>query len=184
MANYFNPTTYNDEGLLPYMVTRYQTDIFSIGSRSMKYAIVESSTQLFDAWLLDMRDFIWFFSYWIKRGEQYNIKTYDFDMENTSLFAPKYDGDATYGYFSVDWYQSEHSIKNLWASETFIGVLEKLGGYSSIIIAFIALLIGNYQSFVFDVQMLKRMYHIEKEEYHFDKIGNPLTGQFGVLMTP
>lgn len=60
---------------------------------------------------------------------------------------------------------SEEQTQHLWVAVTFTGILSNLGGYSTVLAGFFALLIGNYQSFVFDKSMLKKLYFQQSTEH-------------------
>ena len=61
--------------------------------------------------------------------------------------------------------QDEESVKHIWVATTFIVILSNLGGYSTVITGTFALLLGNYQEFVFDKSMLKKLYFQETERH-------------------
>lgn len=50
-------------------------------------------------------------------------------------------------------------------ANTLIGLLSTIGGYSTVLVSFFGLLIGNYQSFVYDKSMLKKLYFKQKDFY-------------------
>lgn len=82
-----------------------------------------------------------------------------------AFFASKYQSQGVYGYFSVDWSQNEGSEVHTWVSNTFTGLLSSLGGYSTVLTGIFGLLISNYQSFVFDKSMLKKLYFMQLKQY-------------------
>ena len=47
---------------------------------------------------------------------------------------------------------------HIWVSNTFTGLLSNLGGYATVITGFFGLLLSNYQKFIFDKSMLKKLY--------------------------
>ena len=52
--------------------------------------------------------------------------------------------DPVYGFFSVDYSQSEKQITEIWVANTLTGLLSLLGGYSTVLTGFFSLLLGNY----------------------------------------
>lgn len=60
------------------MKKRFNTDLMSDFSVSVKYSIRENSIKLFNAWVLDLRDFAFFLSNYIETAPKMNIKSYDF----------------------------------------------------------------------------------------------------------
>ena len=124
----------------------------------MKFSVVENFIRLFDSWFVDIRDFAFFLSDYIENNPKMNIKTYDYEYLGSSTFSKKYQLTPIYGYYSVDYSMAEQQSKHLWVAVTFTGILANLGGYSTVLTGFFVLLIGNYQSFVFDKSMLKKLY--------------------------
>ena len=47
---------------------------------------------------------------------------------------------------------------HVWVANTIVVVLSEVGGYATVLIGLFALLMGNYQSFVYDKSMLKKLY--------------------------
>lgn len=82
----------------------------------------------------------------------------DFDYSGTATFRGKYITNSIYGYYAVDLNQSESSSIHVWNSNNILGLLSNLGGYSTVLTGFFALLIGNYQSFIYDKSMLKKLF--------------------------
>ncbi len=60
------------------MLKRFNTDLMSDFSVSVKYSIRENCIKLFNAWVVDLRDFAFFLSNYIENAPKMNIKTYDF----------------------------------------------------------------------------------------------------------
>ena len=108
--------------------------------------------------IIDLRDFTFFIKSIIEEGKQFNIHTLDFVYSGTSTFSAKNINIKQFGYFTVDLSQSEQSGNHVWNSGNILGLLSNLGGYSTVLASFFALLIGNYQSFVYDKSMLKKLY--------------------------
>lgn len=108
MAQNFNPKEYSESGKTTSVIRRrFTTDLMAAFSQSMKFNVVENTVALFNSWFVDLRDFRFFIKSYINNNIQYNIHTYDFTYTGTSFFAPKYSTIDIYGYFSLDWSQSE-----------------------------------------------------------------------------
>ena len=58
----------------------------------------------------------------------------------------------------MDWSQDESNFEHVWITNTFLSLLASLGGYGTVLVSFFGLLISNYQLFVYDKTMLKRLY--------------------------
>ena len=93
-----------------------------------------------------------------------NIRTITFEALGTAFFSQKYIVSKWYGYYQLDFSQAELEITHIWVSATFTGLISNLGGYSSVLTGFGAFLIGNYQAFIFDKSMLKKLYFQQRDQ--------------------
>jgi len=60
--------------------------------------------------------------------------------------------------------QSSQFVEEEWTVTTFDSILAYIGGYMSIVWAFIGLFVGGYQSFRFEAHLMKSMYTEENYE--------------------
>ena len=159
MAQNFNPEQYAEDGKMrPIIKRRFTTDLMLDFSQSMKFSVIENFIRLFDSWFVDFRDFTFFLSGYIDGNPKMNLRTYDYEFLGTSNFSQKYQAESIFGFFSVDWSQSEEQLMHIWVASTITGMLSSIGGYSTVLSSFFALLLSNYQGFVFDKSMLKKLY--------------------------
>ena len=140
------------------IVKRFTTDLMSNFVQSMKYSVGANIIKFFDLWFVDLRDFAFFLKSYISSDPKFNIRIQSFDFSGTAVFAAKYAENPIYGYFSVDWSQAEIESTHVWVANTLTGILSNLGGYSTVLTTFFGVLLTNYQRFVFDKSMLKKMY--------------------------
>ena len=137
---------------------RFNSDLTTDFSSAVKFAVVENFIQLFDYWFVDIRDFTFFIPGYMENAAKMNIKTISFDALGTALFSSRNIPIYLFGYYSVDFSQAEETRHNIWTSNTFTGLLSNLGGYSTVLSGFFGMLLANYQSFIFDKSMLKKLY--------------------------
>lgn len=108
MGQNFNPKEYKENGKTTSVIRRrFTSDLMAAFSQSMKFTVVENAIELFDLWFVDLRDFRFFLEGYIETDVQFNLRTHDFNYIGTSFFAPKYQTNAIYGYYSIDWSQDE-----------------------------------------------------------------------------
>ena len=131
----------------------------------VKFSVVENTTSFFQSWFIDLRDFTFLFGKEIQEMPNKNIKVFDLKTQGTAFFSKQYQTDETFGYLTVDWSQDESNFEHVWITNTFLSLLASLGGYGTVLVSFFGLLIGNYQSFVYDKTMLKRLYFRQKVPY-------------------
>lgn len=117
MGQNFNPNDYvKEEDTRTVIRRRFTTDLMFNFTFSMKFSIVENMTKFFDSYLLDLRDFAFFISGYLKESPKMNIETHEFDYIGTSYFAKKYQEEAIYGYFSLDFSQDEQQVVHVWTA--------------------------------------------------------------------
>ena len=90
---------------------------------------------------------------------------FDFEFGGTASFSKIYQKEKIFGYFAVDWSQSELYHERTVSASNFITMLSTMGGYSTVLTGFFGMLIASYQSFVFDKSMLKKMYFQMQTRY-------------------
>lgn len=54
---------------------------------------------------------------------------------------------------------------HVWVANTVTGLLSALGGYSTVLTSFFAIVLANYQNFIFDKSMMKKMYFQLKDTF-------------------
>ena len=94
---------------------------------------------------------------------------FDFEFGGTASFSKIYQKEKIFGYFAVDWSQSELYQERTVSASNFITLLSTMGGYSTVLTGFFGMLIASYQSFVFDKSMLASNGKIHQEMLHHMK---------------
>ena len=87
-----------------------------------------------------------------------NLNVIGFDNDGTAFFNKMLITKFWYGYYQLDFSQAEVMNLHVWVSNDFISVLGNLGGYATALTSFCGLLLANYQKFIFDKSMLKKLY--------------------------
>lgn len=64
------------------------TDLMTIFSSSIKFAVVANSIKFFDYWFIDLRDFSFFIPGYIENNPKMNLKEISFDPLGTATFNP------------------------------------------------------------------------------------------------
>ena len=108
MSQNFNPDEYRTKGeTTSVILNRFTSDLVEHFTQSIKYLITETQVQFFDSRFIDFSDFTFFFSPEKRKEGQYNIKVGTFEYIGTSFFSSDRQDQDEFGYFGVDFSQSE-----------------------------------------------------------------------------
>lgn len=167
MSLNFNPEEFksHNQKMQPVIISRFNTDLQTVFSSSVKYGIVKNKVQFFDYQFVNLQDFLFFVPDFVKESPELNLIYLGFDSYGTGFFNKKLITNFWYGYYQIDFSQAEESKQHVWLSNDFVTLLGNLGGYATALTTVCSVLLSNYQAFIFDKSMLKKLYFQQLKEY-------------------
>ena len=89
--------------------------------------------------------------------------------QDMSLYGSHFTNDPTYGFYCLVLNQSTKQNEIVWKTKTFQDVLAVVGGYQSILLSLLAVLISGYQDFSYQRSLLVKFYCQYTDENHYSK---------------
>ena len=100
MSQLFNPDYYTkNDSLLSVIKRRFNSDLMTSFSTSVKFAVISNHIKFFDYWFIDLRDFSFFIPGYIENNPKMNLREVSFDPLGQSIFNKNLIKNIAYGYY-------------------------------------------------------------------------------------